>query len=66
MPCSCILAISVFNTKDFPSTLSTLLPIWFDTVVAKFASLPKAVANSFKVFNASGAEPTKPATLLFT
>ena len=32
------------------------------TEVAKFASSPNAAANSFKVFNVSGAESTIPAT----
>jgi len=41
-----------------PSILSTLVPSYVTIVVAKLGSLFKAVANSFKVSNVSGAELT--------
>ena len=62
----CILAISVSNTNDLPSTLSTLFPIWFDTVVAKLGSSPNAVDNSFNVSKVSGAESTNSDTFVLT
>ena len=52
---------------------TTSLPVFeifplieFVTVVAKLASLPNAVAISFKVFNVTGAESTKLATAVWT
>ena len=45
--------------------LALALPaILFVIVVAKLASSPRAAANSFKVFNVSGALSTRAATLL--
>ena len=41
-----------------PETELTLAAMELVTVVEKFASLPKAVANSTKVFKAAGAAPT--------
>ena len=37
------------------------VPIWFDIVAEKLGSSPNAAANSFKVFNAVGAESIRSA-----
>ena len=42
------------------------VPISAVIVVAKFGSLPNAVASSFKVSNVAGADATKLATAVFT
>jgi hypothetical protein len=46
--------------------LATLVPIEVDTVVAKFASSPRAAANSLRVSRAAGAESITAATVVST
>ena len=48
---------------NVPPASGILVPILVVIVVLKFASSPKAAANSFNVFKAAGEESTTKATL---
>ena len=50
------------SAVDVKSDIANLVAIEFVTVVLKFASSPKAAANSFSVSRVAGAESTNNAT----
>ena len=67
-PANCPIPLKVADVPDnapvkVPPASGNFVAILFVTVVLKFASSPKAAANSFNVFKVPGAESTIKATL---